>query len=63
MIDRPKDFWRSIWDFAGVIGKRGDRIVDGIERMPGATFFPDARLNFAENLLRRRDEGDGDRLS
>ena len=62
-IDRPEDFWRSMWDFAGVIGERGDRIVDGLERMPGATFFPDARLNFAENLLRRQDDGRGHRLS
>ncbi|NMG74469.1 acetoacetate--CoA ligase [Aromatoleum diolicum] len=45
-------FWREMWDFGGVIGERGARdLVDG-ERMPGASWFPDARLNFAENLLR-----------
>ena len=33
-----------------------DRVVDDLERMPGAQWFPDARLNFAENLLRRRDD-------
>jgi acetoacetyl-CoA synthetase len=54
-IDRPEDFWRSIWDFTGVLGDRGDRIVEHLEQMPGARFFPDARINFAENLLRRRD--------
>ena len=43
-----------VWDFAGVVGERGARtLVDG-DRMPGARWFPDARLNFAENLLRRR---------
>jgi acetoacetyl-CoA synthetase len=53
-IDRPADFWRSIWDFTGVIGDSGSRVVDDPHRMPGARFFPEARLNFAENLLRRR---------
>ncbi len=49
-------FWREIWDLGGVIAEqRGTTtLVDG-DRMPGARFFPDARLNFAENLLRRRD--------
>jgi acetoacetyl-CoA synthetase len=54
-IERPEDFWRSMWDFAGVIGDRGPRIVADLDRMPGSRFFPDARINFAENLLRRRD--------
>jgi acetoacetyl-CoA synthetase len=54
-IERPVDVWRAVWDFTGVIGERGDRVLEHPERMPGARFFPDARLNFAENLLRRRD--------
>ena len=54
-IDRPADFWRAVWDFAGVLGSMGDRLVDNLEAMPGAQFFPDGTLNFAENLLRRRD--------
>ena len=57
-IDRPEEFWRSTWDFTEIIGERGDLIVDGLDRMPGARFFPDARLNFAENLLRRQDDGE-----
>ncbi len=54
-IDRPADFWREVWTFCGIRGEMGGRIVDGLDRMPGARFFPDARLNFAENLLRRLD--------
>ncbi|AKU13063.1 acetoacetyl-CoA synthetase [Azoarcus sp. CIB] len=51
-VRHSTDFWREIWDFGGVIGERGARtLIDG-ERMPGAAWFPDARLNFAENLLR-----------
>ena len=54
-IDRPADFWAAVWDFTRIRGTMGERIVDHLEQMPGARFFPDARLNFAENLLRRRD--------
>jgi acetoacetyl-CoA synthetase len=56
-VERAEDFWPEVWDFAGVIAEtRGERIVVDKERMPGARWFPDARLNFAENLLRRRDD-------
>ena len=52
-------FWSSVWDFCGVIAEtRGTRVLADAGRMPGATFFPDARLSFAENLLRRRDDAD-----
>jgi acetoacetyl-CoA synthetase len=55
-VDRPEAFWSSLWDFAGVRGAKGSRIVLDAGRMPGARFFPDARLNFAENLLWRTDD-------
>jgi acetoacetyl-CoA synthetase len=51
---RP-EFWDLVWDFTKVVGEKGARVLIDGERMPGARFFPDARLNFAENLLRRRD--------
>jgi len=56
-IREPARFWEAVWDFAGVIGDKGapPYLVDG-QRMPGARWFPQARLNFAENLLRRRDQ-------
>lgn len=50
-------FWAALWDFAGVIASRGyDRVIDNPTRMPGARWFEGARLNFAENLLRFRDD-------
>ena len=53
-IEHKEAFWRAVWDQCGIIGERGQRtLVDG-DRMPGARWFPDARLNFAENLLGRR---------
>ena len=55
-ISERAAFWETVWDFCGVVGERGARtVVDG-ERMPGARWFPDARLNFAENLLRGRGD-------
>ena len=57
-IEQADEFWVSLWDFAGVIGERGERVVVDRDRMPGARWFPEARLNYAENLLRRRDDAD-----
>ncbi len=52
--DSREAFWRAVWDYAGVVGARGERTLVDAHRMPGAKWFPDARLNFAENLLARR---------
>jgi acetoacetyl-CoA synthetase len=58
-IEEPEAFWVALWDFGGVLAQaRGERVIADADRMPGARFFPDARLNFAENLLRQRDDGD-----
>lgn len=54
-VAEPAVFWAALWEWSGVVGERGERTLVGGERMPGARWFPDARLNFAENLLRRRD--------
>jgi acetoacetyl-CoA synthetase len=54
-VKHPDLFWDLIWDFGGVIGEKGARLAIDLDAMPGAKFFPDARLNFAENLLRRTD--------
>jgi len=56
-VREPIRFWTAVWDFCGVLAEtRGERILVDGNKMPGAKWFPDARLNFAENLLRRRDD-------
>lgn len=55
-VDRRGDFWRAVWDFCEVVGEPGERVMTDPDAMPGAGFFPDARLSFAENLVRRRDD-------
>ena len=56
-VTEPAQFWQSVWTFCGVIGDQNDgpALLDG-HRMPGAQWFPEATLNFAENLPRRRDK-------
>jgi len=56
-IKAPEKFWTAVWDFCGIraSGEREPVLVDGAQ-MPGARFFPQVTLNFAENLLRFRDE-------
>ena len=57
-IQQPEDFWSAVWDFCGVVGEKGSVILSDGDRMPGAKWFPEAGLNIAENLLKRRDDGD-----
>lgn len=55
-VEQSADFWSLLWDYFDVIGERGKTVVEQPEKMPGAKWFPQAKLNFAENLLRYRDE-------
>ena len=58
-VEHREEFWRSVWEFCGVVAEGpGERVLVDGDKMPGAKFFPDARLNFAENLLRGRDPSD-----
>ena len=58
-LGEMEKFWTTVWDFCGVVAEtRGTRVLADGGKMPGAAFFPDARLSFAENLLRRRDQAD-----
>lgn len=45
-------FWSAVWEFAAVVGERGSLTLQDGGRMPGARWFSDSRLNYAENLLR-----------
>ena len=58
-VDQPEAFWSTLWDFCGAIGDKGRTVLADGERMPGARWFPEARLNYAENLLR---DGEGEAL-
>ena len=55
-VDHMPEFWDLLWDWHGIIGDKGGRILANPNKMPGAEFFPDAQINFAENLLADADD-------
>ncbi|MEH6455061.1 MAG: acetoacetate--CoA ligase [Cocleimonas sp.] len=54
-IDNPKLFWEELWYFTDVIGDKGTQILDNENLMPGAVWFSDSKVNFAENLLNEKN--------
>ena len=57
-VDHREAFWSELWDYAGVIGEKGARVLIDGHKMPGARWFPDASLNFARNLLEHLPDDD-----
>jgi len=57
-IAQPEAFWSMLWDFCGAVGDKGQTVLVDGDKMPGARWFPEARLNYAENLLKHRDAGE-----
>ena len=55
-VNNIESFWSLIWDFTEIKGIKGTKISENLGLMPGAKFFPEARLNYAENLLRTPDD-------
>ncbi|VBB43879.1 Acetyl-coenzyme A synthetase 1 [uncultured Desulfatiglans sp.] len=56
-VQNIPDFWAAFWEFSDVIASEPYReVIDDLSKMPGAKWFSGARLNFAENLLRFRDD-------
>ena len=57
-IEEPGRFWEYVWDYCGVIGEKGSApFLTDPDKMPGAKFFPQARLNFAENVCSAIGDG------
>tara|TARA_Y100000296_G_scaffold87245_1_gene131171 strand:+ start:202471 stop:204456 length:1986 start_codon:yes stop_codon:yes gene_type:complete len=55
-IEHAEDFWSEYWDYAGLIGDKGNVVIANKDQIEQAKFFPEARINYAENMLKRRDE-------
>jgi len=56
-VEKIPDFWASIWDYTGIkASKKYSKVVEDLTVFPGTKWFPDSRLNFAENQLRYRDD-------
>ncbi|TRC89030.1 acetoacetate--CoA ligase [Mesorhizobium sp. WSM4303] len=57
-VEDRQGFWSLLWDFCGIVGDKGETVLVDGDKMPGASFFPDATLNFAENLLKKTGSSD-----
>jgi len=56
-VDNIADFWAALWEFVDIKASVPyTQVIDDVSKMPGAKWFAGARLNFAENLLRYRDD-------
>ncbi|WP_339022123.1 acetoacetate--CoA ligase [Aeromonas salmonicida] len=55
-VEKTTRFWPLVWQHCGVKGELGDIVAENRQDMQRTRWFPDSRLNFAENLLRRQDE-------
>ena len=56
-IENMSDFWGAMWEFGKIKASRMYTVVvDDLGKFPGANWFVGARMNFAENLLRYKDE-------
>ena len=52
-VDNPKIFWKSIWDFTKVKGEQGNNLLQKSNIFFKNKFFPEAKLSYAENLLKK----------
>ncbi len=57
-VANKEAFWDAVWDTCGIIGDKGDSIFAAGGSFKDSRFFPEAKINFAENMLRRRDDAD-----
>ena len=56
-VDKISDFWEAMWKFSGIISSQPyNKVVEDLNVFPGTKWFPGAKLNFAENLLKYKDE-------
>lgn len=56
-VENIADFWKEVWDFCNIkYAENYTQVVDDPKKMPGAKWFEGSKLNFAENLLSRKDD-------
>ena len=57
-VERPEMFWDLLWKFLGIVSSKPyGKVLDDIKKFPGAEWFPGAKMNYAENMLRYADSG------
>ena len=57
-INKKSDFWSNVWDYFNIIGTKGNEpYIDPLNDMPNSKFFPNGKVNYAENMLSGNNEG------
>lgn len=59
-VNEPEEFWAALWEAMELVGERGARVIERGDTMRSTRFFPDARLNVAENILWGAGAADGE---
>ena len=54
-VSNPEIFWSKFWDYSGIIGDKGKKIIEKNKVFNKTKFFPDSRINYAENILKKRN--------
>ena len=53
-VDHPEEFWSKFWDYSKIIGDKGKEIIKYDKTFNQTKFFPDSKLNYAENILKKK---------
>ena len=53
-VDHPEEFWSKFWDYSKIIGDKGKEIIKFDKTFNKTQFFPDSKLNYAENILKKK---------
>ncbi len=53
-VDHPEEFWSKFWDYSNIIGDKGKEIIKYNKIFNKTKFFPDSKLNYAENILKKK---------
>ena len=55
-VTNPEIFWSKFWDFSKIIGSKGKEVIRKNKEFNKTKFFPDAKINYAENILKKKNE-------
>ena len=53
-VKNPEEFWSKFWDYSKIIGDKGSEIIKKEKIFNKSKFFPEAKLNYAENILKKK---------
>ena len=53
-VDHPEEFWSKFWDYSKIVGDKGKEIIKYNKIFNKTKFFPDSKLNYAENILKKK---------